>query len=153
MSVPGNRLTENSLKAPSGQFRVVKKQPKLVPNGSPAFYLVADFAERHEAIKHWRDLMLERRHSRQDGLRYTVYDDLGRVNDAVGAFITEQECKAPTGKFRVVCVDFAGNVVLKLVTDLDDREQALEYVKDADEGPYTGFRVHDDTGKVISPTN
>ena len=152
MSVPGHRLTEGKLKAPPGQFRVVKKAPKLVPASTPAFYFVADFPERYDAIKHWRDLMHQRRHVGQDGLGYSVYDDQGRINDAVGAFITEAECKAPEGKFRIICVDIAvKGVALKLVTDLDDREQALGYAKDAYEGPYTGFRVHDDTGAVISP--
>lgn len=150
MSVPGNRLTEARLKAPPGQFRVVKKQPKVVPANSPAFFLVEDFPGRHDALERWRNLILARRRTGENDISYTVYDDQGRKVDAVGTIITEEERRAPPGKFRVICGDIASGLI-RLVVDLDDRDEAIEYATTADEGPYTGFQVHDDTGAALIP--
>ena len=152
MSAPDNRLSPDQLKAPTGQFRVVKAlQPKGGSADSAAFFLVGDFPERHDALVRWRDLAQQSWRSGEEGLSYKFYDDQGRINDAIGAYIAEEDRKAPPGKFRIVCVDFARKVVIKFVADLDDREKAIDYAVNADEGPYTGFQVHDDTGAALIP--
>ncbi|MDO8576037.1 MAG: hypothetical protein Q7R90_01850 [bacterium] len=145
------RLTEAELKAPTGHFRVVKVQMRRGDSAlePAAYFLVGDFLKRHEALARWRDLA--HKHMGED-MRFTFYDDKGRVNDAVGARITQEDRRAPLGKFRIVCIDFATEpAVVKLVADLDYREKAIEYARTANEGPYTGFQVHDDTGATLIP--
>ncbi|MDO8514284.1 MAG: hypothetical protein Q7S50_01950 [bacterium] len=153
MSALDNRLSPDQLKAPAGKFRVVKVQtPKDGLADSAAFFLVEDFPDRYDALVRWRDLAQAGWRSDEEGISYRFYDDQGRINDAIGAHVTEGDRKAPPGKFRIICVDFAGHPpAIKLVTDLDDRDAAIEYAKTAYEGPYTGFQVHDDTGAALIP--
>ncbi|HTR18638.1 MAG TPA: hypothetical protein VMH91_01495 [Candidatus Paceibacterota bacterium] len=150
MSALNNRLTEAELKALPGQFRVVRvkmrrAETELVPS---EYFLVEDFVDRHDALDRWRTLLHEKRLEVKEVLRYRIYDDHGRIVDAVGAIISEEERKAPPGKFRIICADIATGTI-KLVADLDDREKAIEYAKNAYEGPYTGHQVHDDTGATL----
>jgi hypothetical protein len=153
MSDLDTRLKPDQLKAPPGQFRVVKvKKPKDGHADSAAYFLVGDFPERYDALVRWRDLAQASWRSDEEGLSYKFYDDQGRINDAIGAHIAEEDRKAPSGKFRIICVDFAGHSsVIKLVADLDDKDKAIEYANNAYEGPYTGFQVHDDTGAALIP--
>lgn len=151
MSVPNTRLSEADRKAQPGQFRVVKKQePKIGLADSGKYFLVEDFPERYDALDRWRNLLLARRQDGEEDITYTVYDDHGRKVDAVGTVITEEERKAPPGKFRVICGDIASGLI-RLVVDLDNKDEAIEYAKTANEGPYTGFQVHDDTGAALIP--
>lgn len=67
--------------------------------------------------------------------------------------ITEQERKAPTGKFRAVAIDTSqlpqiGSIYL--MGDYDSVEVAIERAKSLDE-PFMGGSVADDTGKICFP--
>jgi len=150
MSVLNTQLTQAELMAPPGQFRVVKVQMRRGESAlEPSeYFLVEDFPDRHDALVCWRDLAHQHM---GENLRFQFYDDQGRINDAIGAQITEADRKAPPGKFRIVCVDFIGQITIKLVADLDDRGAAIEYANSAYEGPYTGFQVHDDVGAALLP--
>ena len=151
MSALDRPLSADELKAPAGQFRLVKQHQPKIGLDAVAFFLVNDFAEKSDALSLWRELMLAKRPKEErQQIDFTVYDDHGRICDAVGVRITEEERKAPPGMFRIICGDISTGVI-KLVADLDDRDAAIEYANTADEGPYTGFQVHDDTGKALLP--
>ncbi len=144
-------LSEKDLKAPVGQFRVVKVNKAPEAFGlSPEYFLVSDHSDRYEALRQWRDLM--QKNWREDGpdLTYRMYNDEGRVVDALGVHITEEERKAPPGKFRIIAADICTTTIW-LVADLDDKEKAVAFANGAYEGPYIGFQVHDDTGAALLP--
>jgi hypothetical protein len=155
MSVPKALLSADELKAPPGQFRVLKiRKTSGAADFGATHFLVGDFPDKAGALDRWRSVGEELRRNRKDGeVNYWTYihDDHGRIVDAVGTFITKEELKAPPGQFRIVCLDFAGKLVLKLVNDLDDHAEAIRYARTANEGPYTGFQVYDDTGAPIIP--
>jgi|GEM_PF-4402050 hypothetical protein len=142
----GKQIDQADLKAPTGLFRIVmaaNTSGKM--EGGTRHFLFEDYPNRHDALSIWRKL----NHSRDNtDYAFYIFDDHGRIVDAVGAHITDEERKAPPGKFRIICGDTATGTV-RLITDLDDRDAAIEYAKNADEGPHTGFQVHDDTGAAL----
>jgi hypothetical protein len=149
MSVPNVRLSADQLKAPAGKFRIVQiRKRRNVHDDKKEYLLIVDLDDRRHAVRHWQGLRRER--IGQAVIAYRVFDDQGRVVDALGVHITQQERRAPEGKFRIIAAD-AHSPVIWLVADLDDRERAIEYAKEAYEGPYTGFQVHDDTGAALIP--
>ena len=149
MSVPNVRLSADQLKAPAGKFRIVQTRKRhTAPDGKKEYLLIGDMDDRRHAVRHWQGWRRER--VGQAIIAYRVFDDQGRVVDALGVHITQKERIAPAGKFRVIAAD-AHSTVIWLVSDLDDKEKAIEYAKEAYEGPYTGFQVHDDTGAALIP--
>lgn len=134
------------LKAPAGQFRLVRITSVFIPTASKEYHFLHDKTDKQEMLQEWRARM----HSRDSRTTYRIFDDQGRVVDAVGTHITEAERVAPKGQFRVVCVDIATDVI-RLVADLDDQADAIDYAKEADQGPYTRHQVHDDTGTALIP--
>ena len=67
--------------------------------------------------------------------------------------ITEEERKAPPGKFRVVAVGtYLPSDPVYLVSDLDDKAEALkkagELLRTRFDG-FFGFQVHDEHGKGL----
>lgn len=145
MSVPfGRRISKADARALPGRFRLLMMAPSKQPTD---YFNMGDYSEKYGALDAWRKLL---RKKRDRAVKYIICDDQGRQVDAVGTIITEEERKAPPGKFRVICGDIASGVIW-LVVDLDDRDEAIDYAKTADEGPYTGFQIHDDTGAALIP--
>ena len=150
MGVPyGKRIGREELRAPTGQFRVVMATPRENPTD---FFNIGDHPEKYDAFNQWRTLLLRKR---DRDVKYLVYNDEGRQLGVLGVVIAEEECGAPKGQYRIVCVDMApkiagvGPIGLYHVRDVADRKLALEYAGSTNEGPYVGFRVHDDTGAVL----
>ncbi len=148
-NVLNTRLVKDDLKALPAQFRVVKT---VGPADAVEHFLVGDFPERLDALERWRTLLDEEQRGTGDYLRYTIYDDHGRKVDEVGIRITEEDRVAPPGKFRVICADIRTGTIW-LVADMNDRGEAINYAKEAYEGPYTGFQVHNDIGEALIPVN
>lgn len=141
------KISDDELKAPAGQFRVVQINEAPEAFGcSPEFFLVDDYPEKRFALDDWR----ARLQTRNKDTNYKVYADDGHVVDALGMHITEEERRAPPGKFRVIAADIQSRIIW-LVADLDDKQRAIEYAKNAYEGPHTEFQVHDDTGATLIP--
>ena len=137
-------LVNTELKAPAGQFIITK------------FDAALSSEERVSEVSHpkqWEALDARRRLSaRRESphVSYSIRNDEGREVGVLGTRIAQEERVAPAGKFRVVCVDFCFEpATVWLVADYDDKEKATEYAAVADEGPYTGFQVHDDTGAAL----
>lgn len=150
MSIPcGPRLTGEELMASPGRFRVIMMAPAKQPTD---FFCMGDHGEKYDALEQWRGLM---RKGGKHNIQFVIHDDKGREVGVLGTLITEKERRAPHGKFRVVCVDLAkalnGKPTIWLKIDHDDRKQAIRHGTNADEGPYTGHQVHDDTGAALLP--
>lgn len=152
MSVHTNRLTAAELKAPAGQFRLVMGRTPASDANVVEHYLIGDLLDQHEAVRAWQKL--NNPITRQRGVTFTVFDDKGRVVDALGTHITEEERVAPPGRFRLIAADFnIRPAIIWLVHDFDDSDEAIEAARESHEGPYTGFQVHDDTGAALIPVD
>lgn len=150
MSVLDTPLGSDQLKAPVGHFRVVKMRMRLTETElkPEAYFLVEDFGSRSDALQRQRELLDELRGIGINDFRYGVRDDQGHVVDALGTHITDAERKAPEGKFRVIYFD-SMNRASRLVTDIDDRDEATEYAKEAGHQPYMWHEVYDDAGACV----
>jgi hypothetical protein len=145
MSALYTPITPDQLKAPRGQFRLVRS----TTSAPFEYFLVSDFANRHNALDEWRGFYPKR----DENETFQVLNDEGREVRPLGIVLNVSELKAPKGKFRLVCIDAAAKGPnYFLVEDVDDREKAIAYANEENSSPgdsFVGHQVFDDAGAAL----
>lgn len=141
-------ISTEELKAPLGMHRIVKTTGE---GQAQTHFLVNDHANLGVAFDDWRwHLEATRKERREDEFHFTIRNADGREVGILGIRIDEKECKAPTGKFRIVCIDTAympeGKPTYWLHSDRPDRKEAIDIALQNDNGPFTDMAVFDETG-------